>query len=84
MTEQSSCRKQRQHVYSDSVLCLGTVHEHPASTLKWKEQFGWCMKSKELKELNGIDREPVEFEGHTNAGSPPRDSKKDGTKRSQT
>ena len=43
------------HVYSDSVLCVGKIHEHLVSTQKWKEQIGWFMGSKDFKELNGID-----------------------------
>ena len=53
-TEPSSCRTQKVHVYSDSVLCLGKKkHEHPQS-------IEAC--SLEYRELVGIDGEPVEFE----------------------
>ena len=76
------------YVYSDSVLCLGKIHEHSTSTQKWKEQIGWFMESKDFQELNGIDVEPVEFEwnifSEPNAGSAPLDSKKDDTTRNQT
>ena len=54
--------KAKVQVYSDSVLCLGKIHEHLASTQKWTEQVGWFMDSKDCQELNGIDGEPVEFE----------------------
>ena len=73
------------HVFSDSVLCLGKIHEHLACTQKWKEQIGWFMGSKDFQELNGIEGEPVEFDRNIfHAGSTPRDSKKDGIKRNQT
>ena len=34
--------KAKVHVHSDSVLCLGKIHEHPAATQKWREQIGWA------------------------------------------
>ena len=35
--------KAKVHVYSDSVLCLGKMHEHPIAMEKWKEQIGWFL-----------------------------------------
>ena len=35
--------KAKVHVYSDSVLCLGEMHEHPIAMEKWKEQIGWFL-----------------------------------------
>ena len=63
------------HLFSDSVLCLGKIHEHPTSTQKWKDQIGWLMDFKDYQELNGIDGEPVEFEwnifpGHNTGPAP--------------
>ena len=67
-------------VYSDSVLCLGKIHEHSTSIQKWKEQIGWFMDSEDYQELKGIDGEAAEFEwnifqGHS-LGTAPRDSDK--------
>ena len=50
------------HVYSDSVLCLGKNHEHPHSIEHKPRNIEWFMRSREYRELNGIDGEPVEFE----------------------
>ena len=56
MTEQSSCRKQSYTFTSNSVLCLGMIHEHLESKRHWIVDF---------------DGEPVEsewdyfFPGHT-------------------
>ena len=62
MTERSSCRKQRNTFFCDSVPCLQKIHEHPQSTLEK------IMESRAYRELNGIDGEsaPVEhFQGHS-------------------
>ena len=50
------------HIYSDSVLCLGMIHEHPQSIRHWKDKVVWFMDPREYRELNEIDGEPVEFE----------------------
>ena len=50
------------HVYSYSVLCLGKIHEHPQSIRHWKDKIGRFMYSRDYRELNGIDGEPLEFE----------------------
>ena len=31
--------KAKVHVYSDSVLCLGKMHEHTEANVKWKDQL---------------------------------------------
>ena len=31
------------HVFSDSVLCLGRVLQHPDSNEAWKERIGWII-----------------------------------------
>ena len=50
------------HVYSDSVVFLGKIHEHPTSMQKWKDRIGWFNDPKDYEEFNGIDAEPVEFD----------------------
>ena len=62
--------KAKLHVYSDSVLCLGKIHERPWSMKHQKDKIGWFMNTLEYHELNGIDGELLEFEwyifpGHT-------------------
>ena len=29
------------HVFSDSVLCLGKIHQHPKANESWKDTIGW-------------------------------------------
>ena len=29
------------YVFSDSVLCLGKMHQNPTSNTAWEEQLGW-------------------------------------------
>ena len=41
--------------YSDSVLCLGQIHEHPHSTEAWQQTIAWFVKSREYRDFNGID-----------------------------
>ena len=60
----------KERVYSDSVVCLGKIHEHLQSMQHWKATIAWFMNTPEHLELNGIDGEPVEsewnvFPGHT-------------------
>ena len=50
------------HVFSDSVLCLGKMHDHSQANDKWRSQIRDFPKSNEYAELSGIDGEPIEFE----------------------
>ena len=50
------------YVFSDSVLCLGRVHQHPQSNEAWKERIGWIITDKSYRDCDGIDGEPTEFE----------------------
>ena len=34
------------YVFSDSVLCLGWVHQHPESNEAWNERIGWIVTDK--------------------------------------
>ena len=54
--------KAKVHVYSDSVLCLGKIHDHSEANEKWKSQIREFQQSNEYAELSGIDGEPNEFE----------------------
>ena len=38
-------------VFSDSVLCLGRVHQHPESNEAWKKRIEWIMTDKKLQRL---------------------------------
>ena len=55
---------QRAKVYffSDSVLCLGKVHQHPDANESWKERIEWITTSQSYRDYDGISGEPTEFE----------------------
>ena len=50
------------YVFSDSVLCLGRVHQHPQSNEAWKERIGWIRTDKSYRGFDGVNGEPTEFE----------------------
>ena len=50
------------YVFSESVLCLGRVHQHPKSNKSWKDRIGWITTSQSFRDYDGISGEPTEFE----------------------
>ena len=50
------------YVFSDSLLCVGRVHQHPQSNKAWKERIGWIITDKSYRDYDGINGEPTEFE----------------------
>ena len=50
------------YVFSDSVLCLGRVHQYPKSNESWKDKTGWITTSQIYRDYDGISGEPTEFE----------------------
>ena len=50
------------YVFSDSVLCLGKVHQHPESNEAWKKRIGWIITDKSYRDYDGINGEPTDFE----------------------
>ena len=50
------------YVFSDSVLCLGRVHQHRMSNEAWKERIGWIITDQSYRDYDGISRVPTEFE----------------------
>ena len=50
------------YVFSDSVLCLGKIHENPQSNITWKQRLAWFKSSPEYRTLDRFDGEPMEFE----------------------
>ena len=50
------------YVFSDSVLCLGKVHQHPKSNEAWKDRIEWITPSESYRDYDGINGEPTEFE----------------------
>ena len=55
---------QRAKVYvsSNSVLCLGKIHQHPNANESWKERIEWITTSQSYRDYDGISGEPTEFE----------------------
>ena len=50
------------YVFSDSVLCLGRILQHPDSNEAWKNRIAGVMSEKSYRDYDGIDGEPTEFE----------------------
>ena len=50
------------YVFSDSVLCLGRIHQHPESNEAWKKRIEWITTSQSYRDYDGINGEPTEFE----------------------
>ena len=55
---------QRTKVYdfSDSVLCLGRILQHPGSNEAWKNRIAGVMAEKSYRDYDGINGEQTEFE----------------------
>ena len=52
----------KKFVFSDSVLCLGKIHENLQSNSAWEDRLGWFTSSPEYRKFDRIDGEPKEFE----------------------
>ena len=50
------------YVFSDSVLCLGKVLQHPDSNDAWKNRIAGVMAEKSYRDYDGINGESTEFE----------------------
>ena len=50
------------YVFSDSVLCLGRILQHPESNEAWKKRIAGVMSEKRYRDYDGINGEPTEFE----------------------
>ena len=51
------------YVFSDSVLCLGKIHQNPESNKAWEERIGWITSSQSYRNFDGIDGEPTNSSG---------------------
>ena len=49
-------------VFSDSVLCLGRVLQHPDSNEAWKNRIAGVRAERSYRDYDGINGEPTEFE----------------------
>ena len=50
------------YVFSDSVLCLGKIHQNPEANEAWKERIEWITSSQSYRDFDGINGEPTELE----------------------
>ena len=50
------------NVFSNSVLCLGRILQHPESNDAWKKRIAGVMSEKSYRDFDGINGEPTEFE----------------------
>ena len=50
------------YVFSDSVLCLGRVHQHLPSNEARTDRIGWITTDQSYRDFDGISGEPTEFE----------------------
>ena len=57
-----SLQRTKVYVFSDSVLCLGKVLQHPESNEAWKNRIAGVKSEKSYRDHDGINGEPTEFE----------------------
>ena len=50
------------YVFSDSVLYLGKIHQHPNANKSWKDRIEWITTSQSYRDYDGISGDPTEFE----------------------
>ena len=60
--KESSIFNARKSVFSDSVLCLGRIHQNPESNKAWEQRIGLITSSQIYRDFDGISGEPTEFE----------------------
>ena len=57
-----SLQRTKVYVFSDSVLCLGKVLQHPKSNKAWKNRIGGVRSEKSYRDYDAINGESTEFE----------------------
>ena len=62
MKQSSMFKAQKSYVFSDSVLCLGRVLQHPDSNEAWKNRVAGIQSGRSCRDYDGINGEPTEFE----------------------
>ena len=55
-------KRAKVYVFSDSVLRLGKIHQHPDAIEAWKKRIEWITTSQSYRDFGGISGEPTEFE----------------------
>ena len=58
------------YVFSDSVFCLGKMHQNPQSIIVREDKLTWFKSSSQYRALDTIDGEPMEFEWNISWDSP--------------
>ena len=56
------------YVFSDSVLCLGRILQHPESNEAWKKRIEGVMTEKSYRDYDAINGESTEFEWNSFPG----------------
>ena len=56
------------YVFSDSVLSLGRILQHPDSNEAWKNRIAGVKSEKSYRDYDGINGEPTEFEWNISPG----------------
>ena len=62
MIKQYKWTKARVYVYSDSVLCLGKMLGPEDAIKRWNDQVSTLKMCHTIRELQGLDGEPIDFE----------------------
>ena len=63
-----SLQRTQVYIFSDSVLCLGKMHENPLSNTAWEQRLEWFKSTSEYRNLDRIDGGPMEFEWNIFSG----------------
>ena len=58
----NSLQRTKVYVFSDSVLCLGKVLQHPESNKAWKNRVAGVRSEKSYRDYDAINGESTEFE----------------------
>ena len=56
------------YVFSDSVLCLGRICQHPESNKAWEQRVEGAKSERSYRDYDAINGEPTEFEWHIYPG----------------
>ena len=62
MTKPLSIFNAQKSSSSQTVWCLGKVHQHPESNEAWKKRIEWIVTDKSYRDYDGINGEQTEFE----------------------
>ena len=62
MKQSSIFKAQKSMSFSDYVLCLGRIHQHPDSNEAWKNRIAGVKSVRSYRDYDGINGEATEFE----------------------